>query len=99
MDEMLADLRRDAQNTNINLANTLALLATQQERAAGLEQDNQELSRRAEELAEALSDEELNRVSAAFLRERLEVAEAALNQKELEQLSMAAAAEKLRADL
>ena len=99
MDEMLADLRRDAQNTNINLANTLALLATQQERAAGLEQDNQELSRRAEELAEALSDEELNRVSAAFLRERLEVVEAALNQKELEQLSMAAAAEKLRADL
>ena len=99
IDEMLADLRRDAQNTNINLANTLALLATQQERAAGLEQDNQELSRRAEELAEALSDEELNRVSAAFLRERLEVAEAALNQKELEQLSMAAAAEKLRADL
>ena len=99
MDEMLADLRRDAQNTNINLANTLALLATQQERAAGLEQDNQELSRRAEELAEALSDEELNRVSAAFLRERLEAADAALNQKELEQLSMAAAAEKLRADL
>ena len=99
MDEMLADLRRDAQNTNINLANTLALLATQQERAAGLEQDNQELSRRAEELAEALSDEELNRVSAAFLRERLDLAEAALNQKELEQLSMAAAAEKLRADL
>jgi len=99
MDEMLADLRRDAQNTNINLANTLALLATQQERAAGLDQDNQELSRRAEELAEALSDEELNRVSAAFLRERLEAAEAALNQKELEQLSMAAAAEKLRADL
>ena len=99
MDEMLADLRRDAQNTNINLANTLALLATQQERAAGLEQDNQELRSRAEELAAALSDEELNRVSAAFLRERLEVAEAALNQKELEQLSMAAAAEKLRADL
>jgi chemotaxis protein MotB len=99
IDEMLADLRRDAQNTNINLANTLALLATQQERAAGLEQDNQELSRRAEELAEALSDEELNRVSAAFLRERLEAAEAALSQKELEQLSMAAAAEKLRADL
>jgi chemotaxis protein MotB len=26
MDEMLADLRRDAQDTNINLANTLALL-------------------------------------------------------------------------
>jgi chemotaxis protein MotB len=99
MDEMLADLRRDAQNTNINLANTLGLLATQQERAAGLEQDNQELSRRAEELAEALSDEELNRVSAAFLRERLDLTEAALNQKELEQLSMAAAAEKLRADL
>jgi chemotaxis protein MotB len=99
MDEMLADLRRDVQNTNMNLANTLALLASQQERAAGLEQDNQELSRRAEELAEALSDEELNRVSAAFLRERLDLAEAAFNQKELEQLSMAAAAEKLRADL
>jgi len=99
MDEMLADLRRDTQNANINLANTLALLATQQERAAELEQDNQELSRRAEELAEALSDEELNRVSAVFLRERLEVTEAALNQKELEQLSIAAAAEKLRADL
>ena len=99
MDEMLADLNRDAKNTNVTLANTLALLATQQERAAGLEQDNQELSRRAEELAEALSDEELNRVSAAFLRERLDLAEAAFNQKELEQLSMAAAAEKLRADL
>jgi len=38
-------------------------------------------------------------VSAAFLRERLEAAETALSQKELEQLSMAAAAEKLRADL
>ena len=99
MDEMLADLRRDAQDTNINLANTLALLATQQERASQLEQDNQELSRRAEELTIALNDEELNRVSAAFLRERLEAAEAALSQKELEQLSMAAAAEKLRADL
>ena len=99
MDEMLADLRRDAQDTNINLANTLALLATQQERASQLEQDNQELSRRAEELTSALNDEELNRVSAAFLRERLEAAEAALSQKELEQLSMAAAAEKLRADL
>ena len=99
MDEMLADLRRDAQNTNINLANTLALLAKQQERAAELEQENQELSRRAEELAGALSDEELNRVSAAFLRDRLEAAEAALSQKEIEQMSMAAAAEKLRADL
>lgn len=99
MDEMLADLRRDARDTNINLANTLALLATQQERASQLEQDNQELSRRAEELTSALNDEELNRVSAAFLRERLEAAEAALSQKELEQLSMAAAAEKLRADL
>ncbi|MDB9965394.1 peptidoglycan -binding protein [Planktomarina temperata] len=99
MDEMLADLRRDAQDTNINLANTLALLATQQERASQLEQDNQELSRRAEELTSALNNEELNRVSAAFLRERLEAAEAALSQKELEQLSMAAAAEKLRADL
>ncbi|MDB4169801.1 peptidoglycan -binding protein [Planktomarina sp.] len=99
MDEMLADLRRDAQNTNINLANTLALLATQQERASQLEQENQELSHRAEELVSALNDEELNRVSAAFLRERLEVVEAALSQSELEQLSMAAAAEKLRADL
>jgi len=99
VDEMLADLRRDTQNANINLANTLALLAKQQERAAELEQDNQELSRRAEELADALSDEELNRVSAVFLRERLEATEAALNQKELEQLSIAAAAEKLRADL
>jgi len=99
MDEMLADLRRDAQDTNINLANTLALLVTQQERASQLEQDNQALSRRAEELTNALNDEELNRVSAAFLRERLEAAEAALSQKELEQLSMAAAAEKLRADL
>ena len=49
MDEMLADLRRrDAQNTNINLANTLALLATQQDRAAQLEQENQDLNRRAE---------------------------------------------------
>ncbi len=54
VDEMLADLRRDAQNTNINLANTLALLATQQERASQLEQENQELSRRAEELAERI---------------------------------------------
>ena len=99
MDEMLADLRRDAQNTNINLANTLALLATQQERASQLEQENQELSHRAEELVSALNDEELNRVSAAFLRERLEAVEAALSQSELEQLSMAAAAEKLRADL
>ena len=99
VDEMLADLRRDTQNANINLANTLALLAKQQERAAELEQDNQELSRRAEELADALSDEELNRVSAVFLRERLEVTEAALHQKELEQLSIAAAADKLRADL
>ncbi len=99
MDEMLADLRQDAQNTNINLANTLALLATQQERASQLEQENQELSRRAEELVSALNDEELNRVSAAFLRERLEAVEAALSQSELEQLSMAAAAEKLRADL
>jgi chemotaxis protein MotB len=99
MDEMLADLRRDAQNTNINLANTLALLATQQERASQLEQENQELSRRAEELVSALNDEELNRVSAAFLRERLEAVEVALSQSELEQLSMAAAAEKLRAEL
>ena len=99
MDEMLADLRRDAQNTNINLANTLALLATQQERASQLEQENQELSHRAEELVSALNDEELNRVSAAFLRERLEAVEAALSQSELEQLSMAAAAEKLRTDL
>jgi len=99
VDEMLADLRRDAQNTNINLANTLALLATQQDRAAQLEQENQDLNRRAEELADALNDEELNRVSAAFLRERLEAVEAALSQKEVEQLSMAAAAEKLRTDL
>ena len=99
VDEMLADLRRDAQITNINLANTLALLASQQDRAAQLEQENQDLNRRAEELAGALNEEELNRVSAAFLRERLEAVEAALSQKEVEQLSMAAAAEKLRADL
>ena len=99
VDEMLADLRRDAQNTNINLANTLALLATQQDRAAQLEQENQDLNRRAEELAGALNEEELNRVSAAFLRERLEAVEATLSQKEVEQLSMAAAAEKLRTDL
>ena len=99
VDEMLADLRRDAQITNINLANTLALLASQQDRAAQLEQENQDLNRRAEELAGALNEEELNRVSAVFLRERLEAVEAALSQKEVEQLSMAAAAEKLRADL
>ena len=99
VDEMLADLRRDAQITNINLANTLALLASQQDRAAQLEQENQDLNRRAEELVDALNEEELNRVSAAFLRERLEAVEAALSQKEVEQLSMAAAAEKLRADL
>ena len=99
VDEMLADLRRDAQITNINLANTLALLASQQDRAAQLEQENQDLNRRAEELAGALNEEELNRVSAAFLRERLEAVEAALSQKEVEQLSMAAAAEKLRTDL
>ena len=99
VDEMLADLRRDAQNTNINLANTLALLATQQDRSAQLERENQDLNRRAEELAGALNEEELNRVSAAFLRERLEAVEATLSQKEVEQLSMAAAAEKLRTDL
>ncbi|MDA9214902.1 hypothetical protein N9O86_02870 [Planktomarina temperata] len=99
IDEMLVDLRREAKNTNINLANTLALLATVQDHATELEQENLDLKRSAEELAAALSDEELKRVSAAFLRERLEVAEVALNQKELEQLAIAAAAETLRADL
>jgi flagellar motor protein MotB len=96
---LIYELRRDEQNASVNLANVLALLAEQQVRTANLEQENQELSRRAEVIAATLNDEELNRVAAAFLRERLEAAKATLSQKELEQLATEAAIEKFRLDL
>ena len=96
---LMNDLRRDEQNASVNLANALALLAEQQVLTANLEQENQELSRRADIIAATLNDEELNRVAAAFLRERLEAAEATLSQKELEQLATEAAVEKIRLDL
>ena len=96
---LMNDLRRDEQNASVNLTNALALLAEQQVLTANLEQENQELSRRADIIAATLNDEELNRVAAAFLRERLEAAEATLSQKELEQLATEAAVEKIRLDL
>ena len=43
MGEMLEDMRRDTQSTKANLSNTLALVASQQERVAALKQANQAL--------------------------------------------------------
>jgi chemotaxis protein MotB len=99
MDEMLADMRRDTQSTGTNLSNTLALLASQQERAAALEQANKALQDEAKNLLAALKEGQFEMVAAALLRERLSEAEAALTQTEIERFSMAAAAEKLRRDL
>ena len=99
MDEMLADMRRDTQATGANLSNTLALLASQQQRAVALEQANQALQERAEGLDELLEEGQIKIAAAAILRERLSEAETALTQKEIERFSMAAATEKLRKDL
>ena len=110
MDEMLDDMRRDTQATGANLSNTLALLASQQQRAVALEQANQALQERAKGLNESLEEGQLKInelleegqleiAAAAILRERLFDAETALTQQELERFSMAAATEKLRKDL
>jgi len=99
MDEMLADMRRDTQATGANLSNTLALLASQQQRAVVLEQANQALQKRAEGLDELLEEGQLKIAAAAIVRERLSEAETALTQKEIERFSMAIATEKLRKDL
>ena len=110
MDEMLDDMRRDTQATGANLSNTLALLASQQQRAVALEQANQALQERAKGLDESLEEGQLKInelleegqleiAVAAILRERLFDAETALTQQELERFSMAAATEKLRKDL
>ena len=99
MDEMLDDMRRDTQATGANLSNTLALLASQQQRAVALEQANQALQERAKGLNELLEEGQLEIAAAAILRERLFDAETALTQKEIERFSMAAATEKLRKDL
>ena len=110
MDEMLDDMRRDTQATGANLSNTLALLASQQQRAVALEQANQALQERAKGLDESLEEGQLKInelleegqleiAAAAILRERLFDAETALTQQELERFSMAAATEKLRKDL
>ena len=110
MDEMLDDMRRDTQATGANLSHTLALLASQQQRAVALEQANQALQERAKGLDESLEEGQLKInelleegqleiAAAAILRERLFDAETALTQQELERFSMAAATEKLRKDL
>ena len=99
MDEMLADLRRDTQAASANLSNTLALLASQQERTTTLEQANQALKEQAKTLNSALDKGQQEIVAAAILRKRLSEADAALTQKQIERLSMAAASEKLRKDL
>ena len=95
MDEMLVDIRRNTQTTSANLSNTLALLAAQQERTTTLEQANQAL----QEQAETLNNAQQEMVATAILRERLSEADSALTQKQIERLSMAAAAAKLRKDL
>ena len=99
MDEMLVDIRRNTQTTSANLSNTLALLAAQQERTTTLEQANQALQERAETLNNALDKSQQEMVATAILRERLSEADSALTQKQIERLSMAAAAAKLRKDL
>ena len=99
MDEMLVDIRRDTQVTSANLSNTLALLASQQERTTTLEQANKALQEQAKTLNNALDESQQEMVAAAILRERLSEADAALTQKQIERLSMAAASEKLRKDL
>ena len=99
MDEMLVDMRRDTQVTSANLSNTLALLASQQERTTTLEQANKALQEQAKTLNNALDESQQEMVAAAILRERLSEADAALTQKQIERLSMAAASEKLRKDL
>ena len=99
MDEMLVDMRRDTQVTSANLSNTLALLASQQERTTTLEQANKALQEQAKTLNNALDKSQQEMVAAAILRERLSEADAALTQKQIERLSMAAASEKLRKDL
>ena len=99
LDEMLFDMRRDTQVTSANLSNTLALLASQQERTTMLEQANQALQEQAKTLNNALDKGEQEMVAAAILRKQLSEADAALTQKQIERFAMAAASEKLRKDL
>ena len=99
MDEMLVDIRRDTQVTSANLSNTLALLASQQERTTTLEQANKALQEQAKTLNNAFDESQQEMVAVTILRERLSEADTALTQKQIESLSMAAASEKLRKDL
>ena len=99
LDEILFNMRRDTQVTSANLSNTLALLASQQERTTMLEQANQALQEQAKTLNNALDKGEQEMVAAAILRKQLSEADAALTQKQIERFAMAAASEKLRKDL
>ncbi|MDG2299884.1 MAG: peptidoglycan -binding protein [Planktomarina sp.] len=99
LDEMIADLKREAQIKNTNLSDTLALLTTQQDQASALASVNKELQKESERLNEQFNAAQLEAAAAEILRKKLSNTEVALSEKEIERLAEVAAAEQLRRNL
>ena len=99
LDEMIADLKREAQIKNTNLSDTLALLTTQQDQASALASLNKELQKESERLNEQFNAAQLEAAAAEILRKKLSNTEVALSEKEIERLAEVAAAEQLRRNL
>lgn len=99
LDEMIADLKREAQIKNTNLSDTLALLTTQQDQASALASVNKELQKESERLNEQFNAAQLEAAAAEILRKKLSNTEVALSKKEIERLAEVAAAEQLRRNL
>ena len=99
LDEMIADLKREAQIKNTNLSDTLALLTTQQDQASALASVNKELQIESERLNEQFNAAQLEAAAAEILRKKLSNTEVALSEKEIERLAEVAAAEQLRRNL
>ena len=99
LDEMIADLKREAQIKNTNLSDTLALLTTQQDQASALASVNKELQKESERLNEQFNAAQLEAAAAEILRKKLSNTEVALSEREIERLAEVAAAEQLRRNL
>ena len=99
LDEMIADLKQEAQIKNTNLSDTLALLTTQQDQASALASLNKELQKESERLNEQFNAAQLEAAAAEILRKKLSNTEVALSEKEIERLAEVAAAEQLRRNL
>ena len=96
LESQLADIKAQAQETQLSLTQTLALLADEQDRVAGLLTNQSDLETQLTDLEKQRAQEA---AAARILRERLDQTAAALSAEEQAKLTEALAVQKLEKEL